>query len=297
MARRLAYLMWKRACALLVLCFACSALAWAVPLKVVYPRISERSTDSYGYKVLALALDKSGIDYQLSLSNETMNQERARRELEAGRVSAFDTGTSPEMEQRFDAVYFPIDLGLSGYRLMIVPARQEARWRSARRLADLRGLVAGQGPGWADIRILEQAGFSVVTGPFESLFKMVNAGRFDFLPLGAEETDFLLQRYSEAAPDCVVARDIALHYPFARLIFVTRGNAALHHAIAAGLERAYRDGSLFALLKQDTAFRAVFDTVHLERRTIIELPNPNLTERFRAMPEQYFYHFTPLRAK
>lgn len=261
-------------------------------LNVVYPAIEERAGDSYGYKMLKLALDKSGIPYQLSVSPGKMNQERARKALEDGTISIFDTGTSREFEQRFQAVYFPIDRGLSGYRLFIISQKLAPQFAAVKTLADLRKRSAGQGPGWADTRILQRAGIAVMTAEFASLFRMVDLMRFDFYPLGVEEIYGLFERFQPVMPNSMIEPTLALHYPFGRLFFVRKGNKVLHDAVQAGLEKAFADGSLQALLEADELFKSVA-RADLAHRTIIELSNPYLSEQFRSMPAHYFYKAGP----
>lgn len=256
--------------------------------EVIYPAITERAAGDYGYKVLDLALSKSGRPYRLRLTTQTMNQERARQLLLSGGISIMDCGTSQEFEDKFRTVYFPIDRGLSGYRLLIVKRGGSAATPAFRNLADLRGKTAGQGVGWADNAILEHAGIRVKTAPFESLFSLVELGRVDFFPLGAEEVFGFLERYRNLVPSGVVEPRVALHYLFGRLFFVNKKDAELQNMVMAGLTKAFEDGSFQALLGSDPFFQNALVQAHLKERTIIELENPNLTAAFGRIPKQYF---------
>lgn len=256
--------------ALFLLCLRWGPVAGAgSELQVVYPQIEERPTDSYGYKVLELALAKSGRHYRLSISKELMSQERARASLEDGRISVFDTGTSAQAEQRLRAVYFPIDRGFSGYRLFIINRALAPEFAAIKDLDGLRLKVAGQGPGWADTRILEHAGIKVQVAPFAALFVMADNRRFDFYPLGLDEVYGLLSRYRERAPHSVVEETLVLHYPFARLFFVNKDNRELHDALLAGLQAAFADGSFQRLLESDPAYQAARKRANIARRTEI----------------------------
>jgi len=188
-------------------------------LKVVYSAIEERPSESYGFKILELALSKSGKPYHLSVSPLKMNQNRTRASIAAGNVSIFDTGTSAEFEESLRAIYFPIDRGISGYRLFIINKDLAPEFAAIKNLDGLKQKVAGQGSGWSDIKILEKAGIKVETAEFSSLFKMVDVKRFDFYPLGIEDAYGLLDKYKQMAPNSVVEETLALHYPFARLFF------------------------------------------------------------------------------
>lgn len=270
-------------CAMLL---ACGALA--APLKVVYPRVVANGEDAFGYRVLKLALDESGVDYRLRLTDNVMNHQRARQMIRDGRASVFDFGTSVTFEKEFLPIYFPIDEGLNGWRLFVIKQSRQPAFDNVQNLADLRKLVAGQGP-WADTDVLEASGIRVITAPFSSLFKMVDAGRFDFFPLGVNEVYSLLEQYSPASPGLVVERHLVLIYPFGRLFFVHKGNQYLHDVIEKGLENAWADGSFQRLFNNDPSFRQALQKAHLRDRVHIRIPNPFLTDRFREIPKKYFF--------
>lgn len=272
----------------LLLAGACGAPAWAA-LQVIYPRIEERPPDDYGYKLLELALRKSGVPYVLSMSVPKMNQERARSLLDHGDISVFDAGTSAEFETRFDAVYFPIDRGLSGFRLLLIHKDAQQAFAPILSLGELRRMVAGQGPGWADSKVLTAAGIHVRTAEFESLFRMVNAKRIDFYPLGADEAYTLLERYHALAPDVMVEPHLVLQYPFSRLFFVRKGDTELRDAILGGLQKSFADGSLLRFFEQDERFHTSLQRAGLKQRIVIGLDNPYLTPAFRQIPKEYFY--------
>ncbi|OHD08011.1 MAG: hypothetical protein A2086_02070 [Spirochaetes bacterium GWD1_27_9] len=257
-------------------------------IKVIYPKVQERATDDYGYRILYLALTKSGVPFEISISKEIVNFDRARTQIKSGEVSVVDFGTSAEFESDFDAVYFPIDMGISGYRLFIINKTKADVFSKVKNIEDLKKLKAGQGQGWSDVKIIENAGVEVVTTPlFESLFKMVNGMRFDFFPLGMEEVYGFLEKYKDIAPNCIVEEKIIFQYPFARLFFVKKGNIELRDAIMKGLETAYADGSFQDLVNKN--FKSSIEKAKLKNRIIIKVSNPNLTERFKKIPEKYFY--------
>jgi hypothetical protein len=274
--------------ALAILCALGLPLQALAQLNVIYPAMDERSSDSYGYKVLSLALEKSGRPFHLSVSTSKMNPERARKSIEDGVISIIDVGTSADLEERFAAIYFPIDQGISGYRLFIINKSQAGEFAAIKTLPELQKKIAGQGPGWSDIKILEQAGIKVVTAEFASLFKMVDIGRFDFFPLGVEEVFGLLEKFKAGCPNSVVEPTLVLHYPFARLFFVRKDNKVLQQALMDGLEKAFADGSFQKLINNDPSFKEARQRSEMGSRTVIEVSNPNLTEKFKKIPAKYF---------
>lgn len=264
------------------------AKAVAAPLHVIYPRVTANGEDAFGYRVLKLALDESGVDYRLSLTRATMNHQRAREMLRSGLISVFDFGTSPAFEEEFTPVYFPIDEGLNGWRLFVIKRSRQPDFDKVRNIADLRRMEAGQGP-WSDSYVLAESGIRVITAPFPSLFKMVAAGRFDFFPLGVNEVYSLLDQYLPTAPGLTVEKHIVLIYPFGRLFFVRKDDQKLHDIIQAGLEKAWAKGTFQKLFNNDPSFRQALKNAHLSKRLHIRIPNSLLTHRFRQIPKKYFF--------
>lgn len=265
-----------------------TSLAAPAGLDVVYPSLNERPREGYGYRLLELALHHCGEPFTLRLSPQVAGPERTRLLLEQGEVSVYDFGASPEAEARFAPVFFPIDLGLSGYRRLLVRRDRAAELGAVRTLEDLRRYTAGQGLGWTDTRILKNVGVQVQSSNFLALMRMLNAGRFDFFPLGIEEADDLLATYRTLALNCMVLPNPVLHYPFARLFYVTRHQPRLRDALQRGLERANAEGAVRRLLLKLPAFAGVLDPKLKPRLDhVIELPNPWLSDAFRAMPTRW----------
>ena len=270
---------------LLVAALLLAGLARAEPpLQVKYPNVDGLEAHAYGYRVLNLALRKSGVNYELTLHPLNVNQERARLMIEKGEVSVGDFGTSAEFEQRLLPVYFPIDRGLNGYRLLIVHKENADEYAGVRSITQLWGKTAGQGVRWSDIQILERAGIKVTPASVDGLFRLLERKRIDFLPLGANEVHYMLDKYREEAPHAVVDGNLLITYPFGRLFFVQRGNERLRDAIHKGLEAAFADGSFQAL------FGEYFNLTSLASRTVLRLENPGLTSSFHKIPHKYFYH-------
>jgi hypothetical protein len=116
---------------------------------------------------------------------------------------------------------------------------------------------------------------------------MVESKRFDFFPLGASEASTLLHEYQSLAPNAIVDTHLVLIYPFGRLFFVRKDNAALRDVIQSGLEQAFADGSFQQLFEDFWSLSLT--TVTLKERTQIRISNPNVTPAFLNIPRKYFY--------
>lgn len=270
------------------------AQAGAAPIEAIYPRMPERPADGYAYQLLKLALQASGRPFRLSLTAAELPSVRAFRSLEAGDFNVMDAGAAPRLAEQADVLPFPLDLGLSGYRLMLVRRDRLAALRQVRELADLRQLSFGQGPDWVDNYILRAAGLPVQEAEFLSLFRMLEAGRFDAFPLGADEAVSLLKRFQHLAPSAVVLGDWCLHYRFARVMVVRHGSDALREALMAGLKAIFADGRALALLQRDTRLGPMLSGQRPLPGRILRLENPQWVRAFQAIPESLM--FTPGQA-
>lgn len=260
--------------------------AQAAPLRFGYPRVNDQGEEAFGYQVLRLALQKWGRRFELLQAPASTNYRRSLHQLEKGEIDVMDMGTSRAFEARFQPVHLPIDRGLSDWRLLLVRAGMVPAFHAVHDLPGLARLRAGQGQDWPDTQLLLAAGLEVVSGgDLPTLFRQLQAGRFDYLPLGLNEIHDLLTQWQALAPDAVVEPDLALVYPFARLFFVRRGDSERHAAITEGLTRAFDDGSFNTLF---AARHGALAQAGLAQRRVLQIDNPGLSDATRAIPSRYF---------
>jgi hypothetical protein len=258
-------------------------------LEFVYPRTHERPTDSYSFKMLNTALAASGRQYTLRLSAMQLSSMRALLALNTGGVNVMDTGASPKVAEGGLILPFPLDLGLSGYRVMLVHRDRLDHLRGIRSDEDLRELSFGQGPDWVDTTILRAAGLKVQEAEFLSLFRMLEAGRFDAFPLGADEASHFLKLFGHLAPSAVLLEDWCLHYRFARVLAVQLRQPVLAEALTAGLSAIFSDGRARAILSRDAHIGPLIDGQQRLPPKIFELDNRLWTAPFQAIPDKLFF--------
>lgn len=259
------------------------------PIEAVYPRMPERPLDAYPYRLLQAALEASGRPFSLRLGADVLPSMRAFKNLQVGEFNVMDAGAAPRLAEEARVLPFPLDLGLSGYRLLLVRRDQVARLQAMKSLQELQAVRFGQGPDWVDARILRHAGLKVEEAQFLSLFRMLEAGRFDAFPLGVDEAARLLAQYRQLAPSVVVFDGWCLHYRFARVFVVASGHVALYEALQDGLTRLFADGRAQALLAHDAQLGPVLSgRVALPRR-VFELTNPEWSAAYQAIPEGLFF--------
>jgi hypothetical protein len=259
-------------------------------LKVIYPNVNEAGEEFFGYAVLKLALENSGKEFELNVSKVSVNNDRIRVMIKQKKISISDFGTSPEYEQEFLPIYFPIDMGLNGWRIFLIHNDEKPQFTNIEKIEDLRKKIAGQGVGWSDVQILKKAGLKVQqASSITNLFRMIEGKRFDYFPLGVNEVHSLLEEYRTYSPNVIVEQKILLIYPFGRLFFVNKDNQELHDAVKAGLVKSFENGSFWRLFKTHKSNAAIFTKTYLKKRTQIFIDNSNITEEFEKIPKKYFF--------
>jgi len=254
-------------------------IAWpalAEKLEVVYSReIAE--TDSrleYPVRLLELALKKSAADFTLQSHQRPMPQGTALTRLAEGQgVNVVWSMTTKEREKQLLPIRIPVDKGLFGYRVALVREQNPTVLAKVKTLADLRTYTAGQGHDWPDTNILQSNGLRVMTSTSpESLFPMLQAGRFDFFPRSVLELGDETEPMSKHQ---LLADDrLLLYYPTAIYFFVNKKDTGLAKAIETGLNKALADGSFDALFYE--RFGEVIKRTNMRGRTLISLTNPML---------------------
>jgi len=257
----------------------------ASTIKTVYFPAPESDFDSRGeheVRLLRLALEKAGGHYEVKRATQRMQQGRELYEVTRlhGRIDIMATMTSREREENLLPIRIPLDKGLMGWRLVLLKKERSAIMRNINNAADLSAFRAGQERDWPDTDILRANRLPVDgVSVYGSLFRMLAAGRFDYLPRSTKEI------WNELAhhPDLAVDPYLVIHYPAAEYFFVNRSNVALAEEIRRGLEATIADGSFDELF--DEEFSRCIKQARLDQRVVIELANPLLSEA------------TPLRRK
>jgi hypothetical protein len=245
---------------------------------VRYPRSEPQGqgdqSEHYPVRLLRMALAYAGQPHAIEPTTHKMGQTRALVELQNGRaIDVLWTMSSRQREAELLPVRIPLDMGLIGWRLLLIRRSDAARFEAIRTPEGLRELDALQGHDWPDTDILRANGYRVQTGSdYAGMFKMLSSSRADYFPRSVFEVWNEFDAFNW--DDLMVAPGLALHYPSAFYFFVRKNNPALAETILYGLERMLADGSYGRVFNDyfgDTIRRSA-----LPARRIFELNNPLL---------------------
>jgi hypothetical protein len=234
-----------------------------------------------------------GIDYFSSLLVMALNASKAENELidivysprdysQARWISMLrqDTGnfviwtmTDTQREQQLRPIRIPLSKGLFGYRVLVIRKGEQALFDQVKNLEDLAKFIGGQGTHWPDTQIMKANGLRIVTAEnTESLFRMIQAKRFDYFPRGTSEAWYeLSERHSDKL---VVENNLLLYYPTDIYFFVNRRNELLANRIEKGLEKLIDTGEFDKFFYSHPRISAAFNK--LKNRRLLKLTNPYL---------------------
>lgn len=246
-------------------------------------RIIERPNNGdpnsqYVISVIRLALDHIDNKYKLEIISNDATQARVDEEVRThGSVDMMWTPGNAQKESDFRAIPIPLDKGLLGFRLLIIKKGDQAKFDHVKTLDDLKKFKFGQGRTWADSKILEANGLNVVkTTKYPGLFYMLDGGRFDAFPRGANEPFVEIEKHPDL--NLEVEKNLLIVYKMPFYLFVAKDNTQLAHDIELGLNRALADGSFDKVFYSAKTVQDVIQKANLRERRVIYLDNPTLSK-------------------
>jgi len=253
---------------------------------------------SYFVDLLKLILEASKEqygDYQLQPVNIEMAQARTSVMLQRNKyIDLTWRMTSQELEQKLQAIYFPILKGLMGCRIFIITKDQQHLFSTSTSLATLQSLHLGQGHNWADTEILLANGFNVVQGHDNFLIDMLKKGRFTYFPRALHEP------WPEIAGDntLTVEKHLMLQYPAPVFFFVNKENNRLQQRLEHGLSKILASGKFEHFFLNHPITSGISTKAEVNKRTIFSLNNPLLSEQTKELlaDERLWIKLIPMTA-
>ena len=251
------------------------------------------SHNNYSVEILRLAIQKSGTKLTLVPVLSQLNKIRTLAELVDG--NSIDIVWGGATQER-ESIMLPIRIcfmkGLSGWRIPLVTKKNSDLFAKVHNLNDLRKFTAGQGYHWSDTQLLVASGIKVERSyEVEFLFRMLEAGRFDYFPRSVMEIWNEFDAHQEM--DIAIDAYIVLHYPSPTYFYVKKGNKKLADIIHRGLEVAIKDGSFDRIFYAFHAKEIL--NAKLETRKIIELNNPFLTPETPLERKELWFNIEDLK--
>lgn len=234
----------------------------------------------YSTALLQLALEKTRADY----GGYKLNPIPPRNYTRALKALVDDTYPNLVIETSYEQlltrnanltfIKFPVDLGVLGYRVCFINPKLKASGARLTSLDDLRDYTFAHGVGWADTTIFRHNGLKVrEIDNYDSVFLMVIGGRVDFFCRGINELLGEVEQFRHLK-NLSIDEQFLLVYPLPRFFYLNAKNTEAKARLEAGLQRAFKDGSLLALWKE--YYLPSIRFARLDGRQKIHLKNPLL---------------------
>lgn len=190
------------------------------------------------------------------------------------RIDVVFLATGREREAKFRAIPIPLEKGLLGLRLFLIKANTQSHFDRIESETQLREQMSmGFNPHWADYTIYKHSELTISdSGKYNTLFKMLVSGRFDYFPRSLIEVWPELDRFKMQYPELQIENRFAFYYDYPIYFFVNKDNEQLAERLENGLKKLQGNGFF------DAHFQSYFgkDIEHakLQQRHIIVLQNP-----------------------
>lgn len=247
----------------------------AAETKTVITNMKSNVQTDYMNGLLKLALGYSGKTYIFATTNEVYSRPRVMESVKSGAISVMWGGTSEELERDFIPIRIDAYRGLMNHRLMFIRQGDQARFDRVKNLEDLKQVRLGQARSWQDASILESAGLNVIKATKKNgLYYMLDGGRFDAFPRGANEVWTELTAFPDLK--LTVEKNLVLIYPLPTYFFVTHKDPELAKDIEFGLESAIKDGAFNKYFYGSPEVQEALSKADLSNRRAIRIDNPFL---------------------
>ncbi len=257
--------------ALLILALASTCNAKSYTITINKPRTNA----TYMLDLMKLALSYSDNTYTINTTAERLAKGASAEAAINGDISVLWGGTSEQKEMDYQPVRIDAYRGLMSLRFMIIREGEQHIFDQIQTPSDLKSIRFGQGRTWQDARILEHSGYTVEKATKKnSLYYMLEGGRFDAFPRGATEA------WKEAASfnhlSLTVEKGLIISYPLPTYFFVHKGYDYLAKDLENGLEQALADGKFAQYFYDHERVIAFLNNADLDNRRVIKLTNPFL---------------------
>ena len=267
--------MIKTLVSILVSSVVCLSFSVSAETQVIHPKL-QLQTDRYMVGLMKIALAHFPGEYSFSEYDELLTRARLAELVKDGQISVLWTGSSKHNDAILAPVHIPAYKGLMGHRVFIIRQGDQGRFDSVRSLADLQRITLGQGRSWSDTKILQNAGFTVVTSnKAEGLFYMLDGARFDGFPRGVHEPWAEVANHPNL--QLTVERNLVLKYVMPYYFYISKGNLQLVRDLTTGLEKSIADGSFDRHFYDDVDVKMALEKSDLKNRTIFSISNPNVS--------------------
>ncbi len=165
--------------------------------------------------------------------------------------------------------------GLLGYRICLTNTQRNLALDNILNIDHLKPWRLGQRQTWDDLEIYAFNNINTVTAPtFEGLLAMLTLNRFDCLPLGANEVEFVYRNNIKQMPTLAIEKNLLIRYDYPYYFHISAKHPKIAARFKEGMKKIQISGAFNQIFNR--YFREDINTLHLENRRVICLKSPFL---------------------
>ena len=275
---------------LLFIMFAWLPGAAAEEVIVMNPSRSESDFD-YSHQLLIMVMERT-IDrygaYRIEQYPKIVTRNRSLALLVKGDITVYAAATRREWEAAAIPVRIPLKKGILGYRLFFIRAKDQALYSEVSSMKELLKYRLGLGAQWTITQSFKRLGIKVSGGvEYESLFKMLEIGRFDYFPRGINEIFREYETQKDKYPTLKIEDNLSFYMPLPIYFFVSHTRPNLAKRIEVGLLSMLEDGTFDKFFMD--YYREDIKKAHWGSRKIFQLKNLNLPDGIPFDRPEFWY--------
>ncbi|TWX53647.1 hypothetical protein [Colwellia hornerae] len=281
----------------IILIILFSKLIYANNILINKPLSTLDTRYQYTYDLLSLIMSVTPEfgDDKIEQSSTYMTRNRTLHELISGEfIDVMAEAPQPEWDEKLIVVPIPIRKGLQGFRLFIVNEESAKLMNEVNKFEDLLALSTGSGKDWSTKRVLERAGFNVVTGSnYNGLFGMLSKNRFSTFARGINEVYEEVASRKSTLPNLMVDKNVLLYIPLATYFYISPKKPLIAERIKVGLLRLIKSGA-FNIFFYNNHCKSLMKA-QISKRKVFNIPNEFIaTERMLSLVNADFLVNTDL---
>ena len=247
-------------------------------------------TETIQWKVLELALEKSGRAYDLAPSKYKRLVEREANQMRdlGDEGNLIWAGPIHPQNAEMLPIGIPFLFGLPSYRYLWVRKSDVGKFSQIRTIDDLRQFSILTGQNWGANYILEAEGFNLRKGYSANLPNMLMAGRGEVLLWPVTGVFNMYEQFGVEDLEMTPVPNVLVRLPQVFFFWVAdEGSQDLYDAVYSGLSAALADGSLDQLIRDFPRVGDAYSNLVSNEFVIIDIENPDLSEKVRSDLEVY----------
>ncbi|MFT7562107.1 MAG: ABC-type amino acid transport substrate-binding protein [Flavobacteriales bacterium] len=260
---------------------------------------------AYHHDVLEAMLESTREEfggYQIEVFDRHVSVNRVRKEIADGQRAHLDfsgmTLTDAYIRANTEHFRIPMYQGILGLRKLIIRNDDQQTFSDLRSNESFLKLTAGQGTNWQDVAIYRASGVEVVESPvYENLFPMLDAKRFDYLPLSIVEVSDALKSEADVSYNLAIHETVFIYYPIPFFLNISKNKPELVKRLQQGVVNLKKLKTFRKIFHEH--FGASIETLNPGNAKVFVMNNPSVSasvsqEMFKAVNSRYFNKNTKL---